>query len=88
MAKKDELLTVRVFWLPIIKEIHYSGKARSVTSFNRLGEFDILPGHSNFITLIFNSVSIITENGEKIGYQFKSGVLEVRKNVVNIFLGI
>lgn len=81
-------MEVKLFWLPIMKEISFEGRAKSVSSQNRLGKFDILPRHANFITLIFESLTIITPEEKKISYQFKRGVLEVSENKVNIFLGL
>jgi F0F1-type ATP synthase epsilon subunit len=90
MKSRDEkeLLEVKVFWLPILKEIFYQGEALTVSSQNRLGKFDVLPRHTNFITLIFNNLTIITPEKKKISYQFERGVLEVRENKLNIFLGL
>jgi len=85
---ENKFLNVKIFWLPIVKEIFFEGKAESISSQNKIGRFDILPGHANFISLIFDSLSIITEDKKKIVYQFKKGVLEVSENKVNIFLGI
>jgi len=87
-SKKKEFLEVNVFWLPIVKEVFYQGKAEAVSSQNKLGKFDILPKHTNFISLIFNNLSILTPDKKKVTYQFKRGVLEVTKNKVNIFLGL
>jgi len=84
---KEKLLDLKVFWLPLTKEIFFKGKVKSISSTNPVGKFDVLPLHANFITLIFNELEIITEKEEKINYQFKKGVLEVRKNKVNVFLG-
>lgn len=88
MARTKEFLEVNVFWLPIVKEIFYQGKAEAISSQNKLGDFDILPRHTNFITLIFNNLSIITPNKKKLTYQFKRGVLETAENKVNVFLGL
>jgi F0F1-type ATP synthase epsilon subunit len=85
---RKEFLEVKVFWLPIVKEIFYQGKAEAISSQNELGKFDILPKHTNFITLIFDSLSILTPDKKKTTYQFKRGVLEVAENKVNIFLGL
>ena len=85
---RKESLEVKVFWLPIVKEVFYQGKAEAVSSQNKLGKFDILPIHANFITLIFDNLSILTLDKKKITYQFKRGVLEVSENKVNIFLGL
>jgi len=86
--KKQELLQVKLFWLPIVAEIFFEGEAKSVSSYNELGEFDILPRHTNFITLISKNLTIIKPDNEKLNYQFERGVLEVNKNKVNIFLGL
>lgn len=85
---KKRLLNVKVFWLPISKEIFYKGKAEAVSSQNKLGNFDILPHHSNFITLIFKTLTILTPKKTKINYQFERGVLMVRNDEVKIFLGL
>jgi len=84
---KEDLLNVKVFWIPLTKEVFFEGKVKSISSENPLGKFDVLPKHANFITLIFNELTIITDKEEKISYQFKRGVLEVTENKVNIFLG-
>jgi len=84
---KENLLNVKVFWIPLTKEVFFEGKVKSISSENPLGKFDVLPKHANFITLIFNELTIITDKEEKISYQFKRGVLEVTENKVNIFLG-
>jgi F0F1-type ATP synthase epsilon subunit len=83
-----DYLKVKIFWMPLTKEVFYQGEAISVSSQNQLGKFDILPKHTNFITLIFDELSIVTLKGEKITYRFKRGVLEVTKNKVNIYLGL
>ena len=88
MSKAKEFLEVNVFWLPIVRQIFYQGKAESISSQNKLGDFDILPRHTNFITLIFNNLSIITPDKKKLTYQFKRGVLETAENKVNVFLGL
>jgi len=67
---KKDLLNVRVFWLPVSKEVFFEGEAESVSSENQLGKFDVLPQHANFISLIFNEVIIVTPKKEKICLSF------------------
>jgi F0F1-type ATP synthase epsilon subunit len=88
MENKKEFLEVKLFWLPIVKEVFYQGKVEAISSQNKLGKFDILPKHTNFITLIYDNLTILTPEKKKITYQFKRGVLEVSEDKVNIFLGL
>jgi len=86
MAKN--LLEVKVFCSPVIEKEPFKGEASAVSSQNRLGKFDILPEHTNFITLIFGNLTIHTSDKKKIAYQFEKGVLEISENKVNVFLGL
>jgi F0F1-type ATP synthase epsilon subunit len=83
-----KLLQVRVFCAPVIEKNPFKGEAEAISSQNRLGKFDILPEHTNFITLIFGDLTIHNTNKKKIAYHFGRGVLEVSENKVNVFLGL
>ena len=86
--KKNEQINVTLFWPPGAGRSGYKGPAFAVSSENTLGKFDILPEHTNFISLIFNKLSILTLGKRKIDFQFKRGVLEVSEDNVKIFLGV
>lgn len=88
MAKEKPLFQVQVFFPAIMNKESFVGKALTVSSENKLGKFDILPQHINFISLIFNKLTIQTPEKEKIDYQFKKGVLIVKKSKVRVFLGL
>lgn len=68
--------------------ILYQGDCQSVTSFNKVGKFDILGSHANFITLIEKEVIIKTTEGEDKRLVVNNGVCKVQENNVAIFLGI
>lgn len=80
-------LNVNILWHSFSRDPDYHGKAYSVTTENNLGKYDILPQHANLISLIKNQIIVNTKKGQ-INYKFRSGVLEVSENVVNVFLGI
>jgi len=84
----EEALEVKVFCSPALKSENFSGLVRSVSSKNKLGNFDILSKHINFITLIFEELIIETLEKKKIVYKFERGVLKVSENKVKIFLGL
>ena len=66
----------------------FEGSGHSVTSKNERGAFDILPFHTNFVTLIADY--IIIDKGLKTEKSFKieRGVLYVLSNKVDIYVGI
>jgi len=86
-TEKEQKLDVEIFWAPVLNKEKFKGEAQSISSKNKVGKFDILPGHANFISLIFNSLTVYTPQEEKT-YEFKRGVLEVADNEVRIFLGV
>ena len=85
--EKTELF-VSVFWSPYFGQAGFQGGAAAVSSENKVGKFDILPEHTNFISLIFNKLTIDLLDKKKIDYSFNRGVLEVSENLVKVFLGI
>lgn len=84
--KEKNLLDVELFWPPVEGREKFKGKARSVSSRNEMGNFDILPQHTNFITLIFDSIIIDTLKEGQLEYEFDRGVLEISEDQVKIFL--
>lgn len=86
--KEKSLLEIKIFFPAVKQRPNFFGKAMVVSSENKLGKFDILPQHINFITLIFKKISILTPEKEKIEFEFERGVLIVRENKVRVFLGV
>ena len=88
MSEETLILKTKVFFSEEIGGNPIEYLATVVSSQNKVGRFDVLPQHINFITLIFDDITIRTSDEEEIKYQFKKGVLEVDKNTVNVFLGV
>lgn len=71
---------------------HFSEKpelqvaATALNLFNKIGPFDILPGHANLISTIHSKVVIRTTDNQTREIEFAQGVLEVTGNVVKIFV--
>lgn len=85
---KENSLKVKIFWKPDAEQKNFEGKVEAISSQNQLGKFDILPGHANFITFIFQELILYFKNKEKTSFHFERGILEVSENEVNIFLGV
>ena len=68
--------------------ILYEGKVDSLSSYNDSGPFDVLPLHANFISLIKKSVSLRLRGKVVEELPIETGVIAVRENEVEVYLGI
>lgn len=66
----------------------YEGSARAVSSTNEQGPFDVLPMHTNFISIIKDFLIIHQTTGEKKEMKIEGGVLRAFENRIQVFLGI
>ena len=86
--QKSKTVTVSVILSPAVGQQDFSVEAIGITALNKTGEFGILPRHTNFITVIFEKITIHTTDKKKVDYSFSRGVLEASNNQIKIFLGI
>ena len=63
------------------------GDYTAVTTYNEVGLFDILPFHTNFITLIKTKL-ILRKGAENKEIKVGTGLLRVQNGMVNIYLGL
>jgi F0F1-type ATP synthase epsilon subunit len=69
-------------------EIIWNGEAKSITAENTSGVFDILPEHTNFISILKETpITIQTEN-EKKEFSFPRSLLYAKANMIKIYTGI
>jgi len=66
----------------------FEGNAKSVTSFNKVGRFDVLGKHANFISLIEKEVLIHKRDDTVDPIPLTNGVMRVVNNQVDIYVGI
>lgn len=69
-------------------ETLFEGEAYAVSSINQKGEFDILPGHTNFVSLITDILVIHISETESKDYPITTGLLKVADNSVEVYLGV
>jgi len=80
----DEL-TVRI---ETPESVVWEGHASAVSSKNSAGVFDILPDHTNLITLVEGApITIVTSVGDK-SFTFAKAVISVRENIVSVYADI
>lgn len=67
-------------------EILYNGKVKSLTSYNSSGLFDILPEHSNFISLVDKEIRFTDIDAKEHLVSLEKGILRVVKDQIQVFL--
>lgn len=69
-------------------DLYYEGLADSVTAINKVGQFDILPGHADFFSIISPGEVLIETGKEPVSFNIKNGIMTVRNNEVYLFVNI
>lgn len=68
------------------KEQFFKGEAKTVSSLNDTGEFDVLPRHANFVTLIRGYVVVDKDLPSEKRFEIGNGVLAAKTDAVDIYL--
>jgi len=75
-------------------ELYFEGEATALSATNRIGDFDILPGHADFFSMDFFSmlepgeIIVTPTEGEPVKIDTKSGIITVRDNQVLLFVNM
>lgn len=70
-------------------KIYFDGQSTSVTALNRVGPFDVLPGHHNFISLLEpGGVTVRQPNQPDFKMDVARGIIHVKADEVKIFLDV
>lgn len=68
--------------------IEFEGEVYAVSSTNDIGPFDILFNHANFVAEIRDKITIHHDKTSKKEMEITTGIISVKENLVEIFLGI
>jgi len=68
--------------------VYYEGSAQSVTATNKVGPFDILPGHADFFSVLSPGNIIIETTTNPVTFAISNGIITVRNNEVMIFVNM
>ena len=68
--------------------ILFKGRASRVSSVNDTGDFDILPRHANFISLVNKRIDVKPLDSDVRSFQVDDGVMRVLDDKVEVYLGI
>ncbi len=66
----------------------YEGRITYLSSVNDKGKFDVLPEHTNFISLVKDKIVFKEEHGQEREIPVKQALLRVIDDEAKVFLGI
>lgn len=69
-------------------EVHYEGDAVAITATNSVGQFDILPGHADFFSILAPGEVTIETPSDPVTFMITNGIITVRDNEVMLFVNI
>ncbi len=85
--KKDHTSMQVKIYAPF--KIYYDAQAASVTALNRVGPFDILPGHHNFISLLApGPITVRSPEQPDFKMNLNRGVIHVKADEIRVFLDV
>ncbi|HET7630010.1 MAG TPA: hypothetical protein VFK03_01410 [Candidatus Saccharimonadales bacterium] len=87
MSKSDEARGLSVIARGPFN-IFYEGPASSVSASNKVGDFDILPGHADFFSILAPGEVIIETDKEPVSFDIDNGIAAVRDDEVMLFVNI
>lgn len=68
--------------------LYYEGAADAVTAVNKVGKFDILPGHADFFSILSPGEVVIDTTEDPIAFSISNGIITVRDNQVLLFVNM
>lgn len=68
--------------------VFYEGSAVAVSAYNKVGPFDVLPGHSAFFSVLQAGEVIIDTGKELVNFKISNGFIRVLNNTVELFANI
>jgi F-type H+-transporting ATPase subunit epsilon len=66
--------------------VYFEGMARMVSAANKVGDFDILPGHADFFSVMTPGEVIIETDKDSVNFRINNGIIAVRGNEVMLFV--
>jgi F0F1-type ATP synthase epsilon subunit len=68
--------------------VYYEGPAKIVSAMNRIGKFDVLPGHADFFSVMTPGDVVIETDSDTITFPITGGIVGVRNDEVMLFVNM
>lgn len=69
-------------------QTHYDAAAYSVTAVNHTGQFDVLPFHKNFISVLEPCDVVVVTPRQQVTIPISQGMMYVHNNRVTVYLDV
>ena len=66
----------------------FEDRVKALSAWNEKGPFDILPMHTNFVSIIKGKLTIKTMDGKKNEIEIGNAILKAFENTVYVFVGL
>jgi F0F1-type ATP synthase epsilon subunit len=91
MADINQKIRSDAFYTVIIapnykKQLGFSGYVRSISGVNSEGNFDVLPLHENFVTILSGKLLVVDEAGRRLEFAVERALLEASNNLVKVYV--
>jgi F0F1-type ATP synthase epsilon subunit len=87
MKKPAAATTLKVIARSPFK-VYYEGPAKVVSGSNKVGKFDVLPGHADFFSVMTPGEVIIETESQPISFSIANGIITVRDDEAMLFVNI
>jgi F0F1-type ATP synthase epsilon subunit len=68
--------------------VYYEGPAQAISAKNKVGVFDILPGHADMFSVLEPCDVTIETDAEPVVFAIQSGIITVKDNAVMLFVDV
>lgn len=85
ILQKNQLLSI------MIRDrsgVLYEGTIEAFSAYNDRGPFDVLPLHTNFISLIKQQIDLRLQGSIFKNLPLETGVMKVKENKIEVYIGI
>ena len=65
--------------------LHFDGQATVLSAENKVGQFDILPGHADFFSVLNPGEVTVGTKGQPVTFTIENGILTARGDEVYLF---
>ena len=69
-------------------QAYYDGEALSITAQNKVGTFDILPGHADMFSVLVSCEVVIETDNDPVAFDINSGIITIRDDEVLLFINV